>query len=173
MAAVPESPTPSDPINKSEGSLGVIRMILDHAASVEDALTIMRGVNILWNGGPQLHYLIADASGTSALVEFVDGEMIVHYNTHPWHQATNFLLSNSSGSAGGICHRYDVLSERLEEEQGNLSLGEAMELLGDVSQSSTQWSVIYQLHTGQISLVMGRHYSVLHTFQLEAPTLKD
>jgi hypothetical protein len=99
--------------------------------------------------------------------------MIVHYNTHPWHQATNFLLSNSSGSAGGICHRYDVLSERLEDEQGNLSLGEAMELLGDVSQSSTQWSVIYQLHTGQISLVMGRHYSEIHIFQLEAPTLKD
>jgi hypothetical protein len=52
MAAVPESPTPSDPNNKSVGSLGVIRMILDQAASVEEALTIMRGVNILWNGGP-------------------------------------------------------------------------------------------------------------------------
>jgi len=173
MAAVPESPTPSDPNNKSVGSLGVIRMILDHAATVEDALTIMRGVNILWNGGPQLHYLIADASGKSALVEFVAGEMVVHYNANPWHQATNFLISNTSGSADGICHRYDVLSERLEEEQGYLSPGEAMELLGDVSQSSTQWSVIYQLHTGQISLAMGRHYSVLHTFQLEAPTLKD
>jgi hypothetical protein len=173
MAAVSESPTPSDANNKSVGSLGVMRMILDHAASVEEALTIMRGVNILWNGGPQLHYLIADASGTSALVEFVDGEMVVHYNTNPWHQATNFLLSNTSGSADGICHRYDVLSERLEEEQGNLSLGEAMDLLANVSQSSTQWSVIYQLHTGQISLAMGRHYSEAHTFQLKAPAVED
>ncbi len=173
MAAVPESPTPIDPNHKSVGSLGVIRMILDHAASVEEALTIMRGVNILWNGGPQLHYLIADASGKSALVEFIDGEMLVHYNTNPWHQATNFLLSNTSGSADGICHRYDVLSERLEEEQGNLSLEEAMDLLEDVSQSSTQWSVNYQLHTGQISLAMGRHYSEIHTFQLEGPALKD
>ncbi len=173
MAAVPESPTPSDPNNKSVGSLAVIRMILDHAASVEEALTIISGVNILWHGGPQLHYLIADASGTSALVEFVDGEMVVLYNTNPWHQATNFLLSNISGSADGICHRYDVLSERLEEEQGNLSHEEAMELLADVSQSSTQWSVLYQLHTGQISLAMGRHYSEIHTFQLAAPALED
>jgi hypothetical protein len=173
MAAVPESPTPSDPNNPSVGSLGVIRMILDHAASVEEALTIMRGVNILWHGGPQLHYLIADASGISALVEFVDGEMVVHYNTNPWHQATNFLLWNTHDSAGGICHRYDVLLERLEEEQGNLSRVEAMELLEDVSQPSTQWSVIYQLHTGQVSLAMGRHYSKIHTFQLEAPALKD
>ena len=173
MAAVPESPTPSNPNNKSVGSLGVIRMILDHAASVEDALTIMGGVNILWHGGPQLHYLIADASGTSALVEFVDGEMEVLYNTNPWHQATNFLLSNASGSADGICNRYDVITESLQDAQGDLSLGEAMELLADVSQSSTQWSVIYQLHTGQISLAMGRHYSEIHTFQLEAPALED
>lgn len=173
MAAVPESPTPSDPNNKSVGSLGVIRMILDHAASVEDALTIMGGVNILWHGGPPLHYLIADANGNAALVEFVAGEMIVLYNTNPWHQATNFLLSNASGSADGICNRYDVITESLQDAQGDLSLGEAMELLADVSQSSTQWSVIYQLHTGQISLAMGRHYSKIHTFQLEAPALED
>lgn len=173
MAAVPESPTPSDPNNKSVGSLGVIRMILDQAANVEEALTIMRGVNILWNGGPQLHYLIADASGEAALVEFVAGEMVVLYNTNPWHQATNFLLSNTTSSADGICNRYDVLTESLQDKQGDLALGEAMELLGDVSQSSTQWSVIYQLHTGQISLAMGRHYSEIHTFQLKAPDLAD
>jgi hypothetical protein len=173
MAAVPESPMPSDPDNKSVGSLGVIRMILDHAASVEEALTIMRGVNILWNGGPQLHYLIADASGTAALIEFIEGEIVVLTNTNPWHQATNFLLSNTNGSADGICHRYDALTDKLEKEQGVLSLGEAMELLADVSQSSTQWSVIYQLHTGQISLAVGRHYAEIHTFQLEAPALED
>ena len=173
MAAVPESPTPSDPNNKSVGSLGVIRMILDHAASVEEALTIMRSVNILWNGGPQLHYLIADASSKAALVEFVDGEMVVLYNTSPWHQATNFLLIKNSDPADGICNRYDVLTERLQEERGDLSLREAMELLADVSQPSTQWSIIYQLHTGQISLAMGRHYSEIHTFKLEAPALED
>ncbi|MEE9514119.1 MAG: linear amide C-N hydrolase, partial [Anaerolineales bacterium] len=173
MAAVPESPTPSDPNNKSVGSLGVIRMILDQAASVEEALAIMSSVNILWNGGPPLHYLIADASGTAALVEFIAGEMVLIYNTNPWHQATNFLLRNTSGSADGICTRYDVLTERLQEEQGDLSLEEAMELLADVSQPSTQWSIVYQLYTGRISLVMGRSYSERHSFQLEAPALED
>ncbi len=173
MAAVPESPTPSDPNKKSVGSLGVIRMILDHAASVDEALTIMSSVNILWNGGPQLHYLIADASGKAALVEFIDGEMVVLYNTSPWHQATNFLLSNTSGSADGLSNRYDLLAKRLQEKQGDLSLEEALELLADVSQSSTQWSIVYQLYTGQISLAMGRSYSERHSFQLEAPALED
>ena len=48
-----------------------------------------------------------------------------------------------------------------------------MELLADVSQSSTHWSVLYQLHTGQISLTMGRQYSEIHTFQLKTPALED
>jgi len=173
MAAVPHSPTPNDPNHESVGSLRVIRMILDHAANVEEAVMIMRGVNILWNGGPPLHYLIADANGTVALVEFVDGEMVVLYNTSPWHQATNFLLSKNSGSTDGICIRYDMLTERLQEAQGILSLDEAMELLAGVAQSSTQWSIVYQLHTGQISIAMGRSYSEIHSFQLEAPALAD
>ncbi|MCJ7567521.1 MAG: linear amide C-N hydrolase [Anaerolineales bacterium] len=173
MAAVPHSPTPNDPNNESVDSLRIMRMILDHAASVEEALPIMRSVNILWNNGPPLHYLLADANGTAALVEFVAGEMVVHYNANPWHQATNFLLSNTSGSADGICTRYDLLTKRLQEEQGDLSLGEAMKLLADVSQSSTQWSVVYQLHTGRISLAMGSSYSEVHAFQLETPALGD
>jgi hypothetical protein len=172
-AAVPHSPTPSDPNNKSVGSLRIIRMILDNAASVEEALTIMRNVNILWNGGPPLHYLIADASGKAALVEFIAGEMEVLYNTSPWHQATNFLLSNYRGSVDGICNRYDVITERLQEEQGDLSLEEALELLADVSQSSTQWSIVYQLSTGRISLAMGRSYSEIRSFQLEDLALED
>jgi hypothetical protein len=148
-------------------------MILDNAASVEEALTIMRNVNILWNGGPPLHYLIADASGKAALVEFIAGEMEVLYNTSPWHQATNFLLSNYRGSVDGICNRYDVITERLQEEQGDLSLEEALELLADVSQSSTQWSIVYQLSTGRISLAMGRSYSEIRSFQLEDLALED
>ena len=173
MAAVPQSPTPSDPNNESVGSLRIIRMILDHAASVEEALTFMRGVNILWNGGPPLHYLITDANGTAALVEFVAGEMLVIYNTSPWLQATNFLLSNISGSADGVCNRYDALTKRLQKEQGDLSLEDAMGLLADVSQSSTQWSIVYQLFTGRVSLAMGHNYAEIHAFKLKASNLEN
>jgi len=169
MAAVPQSPTPSDPKNESVGSLRIIRMILDHAASVEEALKIMESVNILWDGGPQLHYLIADASGKAALVEFVDGGMIVLDKTNPWHLATNFLLSKNNGATDGICNRYDMLTEELQDGRGHLSLSAAMELLSDVSQSSTQWSVVYQFSIGQISLAMGRNYAAIHTFHLDAP----
>jgi hypothetical protein len=66
-----------------------------------------------------------------------------------------------------------MLTERLQEAQGILSLDEAMELLASVAQSSTQWSIVYQLHTGQISIAMGRSYSGLHSFQLEVPAFAD
>jgi hypothetical protein len=167
MAAVPDSQATTNPNLESVGSLQIIRLLLDHAANVGEALTIMKGVNITWDGGPPLHYLLADAHGTASLVEFREGEMVVFTNTHPWHQATNFPLSDTSGPAEGVCHRYDLLSERLQEKQGELTPAEAMELLEDVSQTSTQWSVVYQLFTGEITIAMDRKYSQIHTFQLE------
>ena len=169
-AAVPDSRATVNPNLESVGSLQIIRTILDHAASVEEALAIMSGVNITWDGGPPLHYLIADSKGAAALVEFKAGEMVVFTNTDPWHQATNFQLSDTGGPTEGICRRYELLTERLQEKQGDLTPGEAMELLADVSQTSTQWSVVYQLHTGEIAIALDRMYSQLHTFQLENPT---
>jgi hypothetical protein len=41
-----------------------------------------------------------------------------------------------------------------------------MELLADVAQPGTQWSVVYGLSTGQIDVVMGRQYDAPHTFYL-------
>ena len=45
-----------------------------------------------------------------------------------------------------------------------------MQLLSDVSQPTTQWSVVYGLSTGEIVVTLGREYSRTHTFQID---LKD
>ena len=41
-----------------------------------------------------------------------------------------------------------------------------MELLSEVSQVNTQWSVIYDFGMGDIQVVMGRDYDTVHTFGL-------
>ena len=43
------------------GSLGVMRQVLDRAASVDEAIAIFRRAPIDFEGGPPLHYLVADA----------------------------------------------------------------------------------------------------------------
>jgi len=38
-----------------------------------------------------------------------------------------------------------------------------------VAQPGTQWSVVYGLTSGQVDVVMGRHYERVHTFRLGSP----
>ncbi len=167
MAAVPAGGMRPDPDKATIGSLEIIRQVLDRARSVEQAVAIFRGYNIDYSGGPPIHYLVADRASEAALIEFYRGEMIVTYNEGPWHQATNFLRAAIEGSPQGQCWRYDRISERLDATNGQLSPISAMDLLAEVSQDSTQWSVVYDFAGGDIRVVMDRAYEKVHAFQLE------
>lgn len=166
MAAVPASGTPQDPAKETIGSLGVIRQMLDHARDVGEALDILQGYNVSMRGGPAVHYLIADATGRAILVEFYGDGLAVMENQQPWHTATNFLLGRQEDSPAGRCWRYDRIWERLAASQGRLTIDEAMELLAEVSQPNTQWSVVYAMSDLDVRVVMGRKYDKLHVFQL-------
>jgi hypothetical protein len=165
MAAVDPGNMHADPSKETIGSLGIIREILDHARDVDEALEIIQKYNIDFQGGPPVHYLIADAKGKSILVEFFRGEMIVMDNDQPWHSATNFLRSANPDSPQGVCWRYDRIQARLEETQGMLDSNSAMDLLAEVAQDGTQWSVVYQMGRGEVSVAMGRDYANVQTFR--------
>ena len=92
--------------------------------------------------------------------------MVVIPNETPWHLATNFLRASAGESAEGECWRYDEVSQRLTEAQGQLTVQDAMALLAAVAQGSTQWSVVYGMRTGEVNVTMGRQYGTMHTFPL-------
>ncbi len=127
----------------------------------------MRQYNIDWGGGPPLHYLIADRSGQSALVEFYQGKIHIVSSDKPWHLATNFLVSSVGDSTAGQCPRDDRIDQQLSTSAGSIDAAEAMQLLRDVSQANTQWSIVYSLSTGEISVTMGQEYSRMPTFHLD------
>ncbi len=166
MAAVPPGHMPPDPNKETIGSLMVIRKMLDRASNVDEAVAIMQSYNVDFEGGPPIHYLIADSSGRSVLVEFYQGEMVVIPNETPWHLATNFLRASAGESAEGECWRYDKISHRLTEAEGQLTAQDAMYLLAEVAQGSTQWSVVYGMSTGDVNVTMGQKYDNVHTFPL-------
>jgi hypothetical protein len=163
MAAVPGGQGPPDPRKPTIGSLEVIRELLDRAADVDEAIPILQSYNLDMEGGPPIHYLVADPSGRAALVEFYQGEMVVIPNEQRWHLATNFLLAAAGASPAGACWRYDRLSQRLTEAGGRLTAPEGMDLLAEVSQENTQWSVVYGMHTGEVRVTMGRRYEQVYT----------
>jgi hypothetical protein len=170
MAAVPGSEKPYDRDKETIDSLMVIRKMLDHAHDVDEAVAILQSYNIRWGSGPPLHYLIADSSGRSVLVEFCQGEMVIIPNETPWHLATNFLRASAGESAEGRCWRYDRISQRLTEAEGQITTRDAIDLLAEVSQGDTQggtqWSIVYGMSSGDINVAMGRQYDNLHTFYL-------
>jgi hypothetical protein len=165
MAAVPESEMPRNPANETIDSLAIIREMLDHARDVDQAVAIIESYNIAWDGGPALHYLIADASGRAVLVEFYQGEMSIIANDEPYHLATNHLRTTAAGDGG--CWRYATLDRRLTETEGRLTPQEAVDLLENVAQEGTQWSIVYEFGTGDVHVVMGREYDTVHTLHLD------
>jgi hypothetical protein len=104
------------------------------------------------------------------LAEFYQGKLQLIPNDKPWHLATNFLVSAVNGSTAGQCARYDRLDEGLSSVEGSLDAGDAMSLLQDVSQPSTQWSIVYGFSTGDVTVSMGWHVEQrdrTHTFHID------
>jgi hypothetical protein len=165
MAAVPAGQMKNDPDKPTIGSLTVIRKILDSAATVDEAVAIFRQFNINMGGGPPLHYLIADRTGRAVLVEFYQGTMQVIPNETPYHQATNFLQSSVQNPARQ-CWRRDAIAQRLAQTGGRTNAGDAMQLLSDVSQDITQWSIVYGMTAADVTVTMGRQYEKQHRFNL-------
>lgn len=171
MAAVPGGNLDHTPGKEVISCILVIRKILDTAKTVEEAVGIIGSYNIDM-GGLRLHYLIADTSGKVALVEFYRKQMQIFPNEQPWHLATNFQIAAISGSPQDKCRRYDRMRQKLIESQGALSSNEAMALLESVSKWNTEWSIVYGMSTGLVTVAMDRKFGKEHSFHLGHLTKK-
>lgn len=172
VMAVPHTSYEGDPEKNTIGMTSVIRKVLDYAGSVEEALELMDDHNIDFSCSLPVHYLLADRTGSSAVVEYVAGEMRVLRNDQPWQAATNFLISETKAEEiSGNCERYNHLSKVLTDSGGVQDMGEAMSLLKDVSKNKenvkTTWSVAYGMSTGEIQLAVGCQYHNIHTYRLD------
>lgn len=163
MNAIPGARSPFDPFKVTIGELQLIRLVLDKASSTREALTLIRQYNIRMET-PPIHYLIADSSGQSVIVEFVEGRMETIENPDPWQVSTNFIITGLTNPQNAPCWRYLTAYEILSSSNGLLSGVEAWQLLQNVSVSSTRWSTVFNLRNAQVQIAMGRDYENLHFF---------
>jgi len=171
IMAVPYADGGEDPNKVTIGGLQAVRLMLDYAKDVNQAISLLRDYNVDFQGGPPLHYLVADSSGNSAVVEFINGQMSIIRNREQWQVATNFVIYQAGPEGGSSrCWRYSKAYGILEHAEGNISGEEAMALLNDVAQSGafpTIWSAVYNMTSGDIRVAMGREYSEPHEFTLQ------
>jgi len=161
--AVPSRNTSKDPNKPTLLNSQIVRLVLDYAKDVNDALTLIQDYNVEFVGTP-VHFHVADASGNSAVVEYLDGGINIVRRDEPWQVSTNYLFSEEIQPD---CWRYNKAAEVLGASQGTLARDEPMRLLEKVKQDSTVWSIVYGLDTGDVRVAMGRDYDQIHRFQLE------
>ena len=155
-----------------------IRMMLDKCATVEEAIAMLSEYDMHSSAGSTYHFQIADATGDSAIVEYIGDQMNVIEPEEFYQACTNFILSEGEHYGYGKGHdRYEILMNELTAKNGILTNEEAMNLMQDVSValkendegkiSGTQWSVVYNLTAKTGEIAVGMDYDTITTFDLE------
>jgi hypothetical protein len=169
ILSVPAASFQPNPMNVSILRWQVTRLILDYARNVDEAIALISKYNVNVKAfGTFIHYFVADASGNSAVIEFVAGKMRVIRGEKPWQTVTNFILYNNFGDAGR--KRYVRLNRILTANHGLLAEIEAMDLLRSVSLDTTVWSAVYNLRNKEVCLSLGRHYAQKKKFSVKTIT---
>ncbi len=135
-----------------------MRVVLDHAKTTGEAIDLLSQYNIAFGvyGG---HFLIADPTGDSAIVEYFDNQVQVIRTPDPWQVITNFSVGQLEEGETPTCERYLVTEQSLEEYQGKVSTEEAMAILKDASIPETLWSIVYNMTDLTLDIALYRDYN--------------
>lgn len=162
-------------INPSVG----IRMVLDHCATVNDAITAFQQHNFMADGEDSpynYHFLLADAEGQHCVMEFTRPEGATDWvmNIIDADHVTNFYLSDGWQHIGVGQDRYATLHNRLDSLNRVMTEDQCMQLLNDVHTilhsseitSNTQWSVVYNLTKRTAMVCVNKDYKHPYRFSL-------
>lgn len=145
----------------------IIRMVLDKASTVEEAVGMIKNYNMKFiNNQYPCHFMIADATGASVVVEYVGGEIQTVYSNKPYQIVTNFVMYNNPGLYGFGSDRYEGIEAKLKETNGILTEKEAMKLLSENTiKGDEQWSAVYNLTQKKAYICVGKDYETMYEFE--------
>ncbi len=170
LLAVPYAEPPQKEGQITLNTTTAIRLVLDKASNVNEAVALLQQYNIYFSGDVECHYLIADPTGQSVLVEFLEGEVkIVNTDTN-YQIASNFIAYNGLNIGEGYdeFERYDAIDNYLMNSKGIISESDAMSLLEVVkSPVRTQWSVVYNMVTKKVAICTNGNYEDIYEFEFE------
>ena len=150
------------------GSVRIMRLVLERARTVRQAAAVLGAYDLDFNGGPPLHYFVADATGASAIVEFVGGRFtVIPRGDQPWQVMVNFQQATSTEASRRADRRWRTATARLAAARGRLDPRQVLGLLADVRQGHTQWSVAYDLKGRRAYVVVDQDYRTVRQFQVD------
>jgi len=148
-----EPPAPDERPSLDWGPLWM-QYILDTCSTIEDVIAADSLVRIVHSVD---HYLVADRSGNAAVVELLDGEMVIHTGDDlPVKALTNSryqTVINTWSAYSGSCHllpdserRFCQVADRVTEFQSTTSeaaRSAAFDTLDLVGGGSRPWNIVF------------------------------
>ena len=148
-----------------------ISYMLKNAANVDEALDLLRGIDMHSDIGCAHHYAMADATGRNVVVEYVDNQMMVVESP----AAANHYLCEAKLNVGlkEGDNRYAKLCERYEHTGGVMNKQQLTETIEAVSQPEregflgTAWTMVMDLKRPSVTYYSRRHFDKPLHFELK------
>jgi hypothetical protein len=162
---------PNDPSHPNVIHSTAMRLILDYAKTTDEAIELLKQFNIYFVA-EKCHLMIADASGKSTVVEFIDGQVKPTTTHENWQVCTNHQLCNRTEAENDKnCSRYLTASGELANLHGDGNADDVMKVMQSVSKSGrTMWSSVYDLTSGNFEIAYRQQYD--HPYQDHIPTVQ-
>lgn len=163
-----------------------IQYQLDNCSSVEEVIATDRQVRISRAGAAApLHYLVADAQGNAATIEFVSGRMVVHRgadlaqpvltNTVYADALRQYRAGRQAGTAQSGDNSVDrfatacrMVQQYRQAEGGRPPVEEAFHILDAVAQGDyTRWRIVYDITARRV------HFTTLDRRQRKQVSFAD
>ena len=141
-----------------------VRLLLDRAATVEEAAELLRQYDIQCADGNTQHMFISDKSGRAVVAEWTDDDMtLVESNV-----CTNFRLKDTAEEDYPLmCDRFDIIQRCLKNNPVNTEEN-SMKILDMARVGWTQWSCVYNLSDFSVDVAVDRVFDNVYTLTPES-----
>ena len=158
-----------------------IRLVLDKAASTEEAVELLKNYDMMASSGRDYHFYITDSSGDGRVIEYsLDSERKLVAT--PARAVTNFFEmykdkvkpNQHNENYGHGKERYDAMEEIFNKNEGKITNKVAWDALKAASQkpskdditSNTQWSILYNNTDLTAEIVIRRDWNTVTSYNL-------
>ena len=146
--------------------------LLKNAANIDEALALLEASDMNSDPGSAYHFSMADATGRSVAVEYVDNQMVV--TESPF--VTNHYLCEEKFQVGlhESDHRHEKLIEEYNAAGGMMNAKQLTEAIASVTQlpekgaivGGTLWTMVMDLSHPSVTYYSLRHFDKPFHFEL-------
>ncbi len=148
-----------------------IRLLLDKAATVDEAVALLEQYDMNSSIGSAHHFSITDATGKSVVIEYVDNEM---YVTDAKVVTNHYLSQNEKNGVGSDNSklRYQILCDACQKSDGIMSRDQVAQCLKSVSAGQygsgekSQWSIVWDIEEKAVDYYWNEDYDTKYEYSL-------